>query len=135
MGPVVLDTSVVVAFSNPLDAHHEHAFAEITARRKMSQQLKVSVVTIAELHSLAGPGRKARIAQVGQFIDALGEGAVVGVDHRIAELAGAQRARRPSLQLADSLIKATADSIDGQLLTADRRLAKLSGVNLLGENR
>lgn len=93
------------------------------------------MVTIAELHSLGGAGRKARLEQVSQFVDALGESAVLEVDRKTAELAGAQRAKRPSLQLADSLIKATADRIGGELLTADRRLAKLSGVKLLGARR
>lgn len=134
MGPVVLDTSVVVAAIDPADAHHRDAAAEITALRG-NRELRISTISIAELNSIKGPNRRARLERIARFVDALGADSVVGIDRQTAELAGGARAQRPSLRLPDALIKATADRIGGELLTADRRLAKLDGVSLLGTHR
>jgi predicted nucleic acid-binding protein len=130
--PVVLDTSVVIAALNSSDAHHRDAVEAITARRIAKQPLRISTVSIAELHSIRGAGRKDRLASITRFIDSLGSEAVVGVDRAAAESAGASRASRPSLGVADAMIRATAGQIGAELLTADRGLAKLDGVTLLG---
>lgn len=122
----------MIAALNSVDAHHSQAVAEITARRHARQPLRISTVSIAELHSIKGSGRKARLTSANRFVDSLGIDAVVGVDRAAAEIAGAARASRPSLKLADALIKATADQIGAELLTADRQLAKLDGVTLIG---
>jgi len=132
VGPVVLDTSVVIAALEVTDAHHRDAVAEITARRLARQPIKISTVTIAELHSVNRPGRAAWLSFVSRFVDSLGLDAVVDVDRPNAEVAGAARAKKPSLKLPDALIKGTADHIGGELLTTDRRLAKLEGVTLIG---
>jgi predicted nucleic acid-binding protein len=131
MGPVVLDTSVVIAVMDPSDRHHSAAVAEVTARRDEWQAMKLSSISVAELCSLKGPGRKQRLEWVDRFIGSLGADAVVSVDRHTAELAGAVRANRPSLRLPDALISATAQQIGAELLTADRRLARLDGVKLL----
>jgi predicted nucleic acid-binding protein len=122
----------VIAALNVTDVHHRDAVEAVTARRLARQPLKISTVSIAELHSITGPGRKGRLSSVERFLDSLGASAVVQVDRPTAEIAGDARARRPSLQLADALIKATADRLGAELLTADRRLAKLDGVTLIG---
>jgi predicted nucleic acid-binding protein len=132
MGPIVLDTSVVVAALNPDDAHHRSAVAELTARRVARQPIKISTVVIAELHSVKRPRQAAWLAWIDRFVDSLGADAVISVDRPTAELAGAARAKKPSLKLPDALIKATADQLGGELLTADRKLAKLDGVTLIG---
>lgn len=132
MGPVVLDTSVVIAALEVTDAHHRDAVAEITARRLARQPIKISTVTIAELHSVRKPGRAAWLSFVNRFVDSLGLNAVVDANRPTAELAGATRSKKPSLKLPDALIKGTADHIGAELLTTDRRLAKLSGVTLIG---
>ncbi|MGK2878579.1 MAG: type II toxin-antitoxin system VapC family toxin [Solirubrobacterales bacterium] len=132
MGPVVLDTSVVIAALNGTDVHHRDAVVEITARRLARRPLRISTVSIAELHSIRGAGRKGRLSSVERFLNSLGVDAVVGVDRPTAEIAGDARARRPSLQLADALIRATAERLGAELLTADRRLAEFDGVTLIG---
>lgn len=135
MGPVVLDTSVVVAFLNPQDERHRAAAAEITSRREAGQAMRVSAITVAELASISGPGRKSRVEIADRLVDALGPDGVISIDRRVAQLAGDTCAKRPSLKLADALIKASADSVGGELLTADRKLASLGGVQLLGSRR
>lgn len=132
MEPVLLDTSVVIAALSSIDVHHEKAIAAIVARRETRQPIRVSTVSIAELHSIRGTGRKAQLSAVRRFVDSLGVDGVVGLDRQTAETAGEARSRRPSLRLADSMIKATADHIGAELLTADRQLAKLDGVTLIG---
>lgn len=132
MGPVVLDTSVVIAVTSPSDPHHRDAAQEFASLRKAGREFRLSTISIAELHSFKGPGRKGRIETANRFVDTLGASAVVDVDRAIAERAGSVRKSRPALHLADALIKATADHIGGELLTADRRLARLEGVKLLG---
>lgn len=131
MGPVVLDTSVVIAAMDPADKHHSAAVAEVTLRREVRQEMKLSAVSVAELHSLKGPGRKQRLVWIDRFVGSLGADAVISIDRHTAELAGAARADRPSLRLADALINATALQIGGELITADRKLARLEGVTLL----
>lgn len=131
MGPVVLDTSVVIAAMDPSDRHHQAAVSEITSRREDWQEMKLSTISVAELCSLRGSGRKQRLEWIDRFIASLGADAVVSVDRQTAELAGAARASRPSLRLADALISSTAQQIGGELLTADRKLARLDGVKLL----
>lgn len=131
MGPVVLDTSVLSAAFDPSDAHHSGAVAAITERRLARQPIRISAVSVAEFHSVRGSGRDARIAWLERFVESLGATAIAAVDRRTAEIAGELRARRPSVKLPDALIKATADLLGGELLTADRKLSKLDGVILL----
>lgn len=123
---------MVIAALSTIDVLHEKAIAAIVARRETRQSIRISTVSIAELHSIRGVGRNAQLASVRRFVDSLGVDGVVDVDRQTAETAGEARSRRPSLRLADSMIKATADRIGAELLTADRQLAKLNGVTLLG---
>jgi predicted nucleic acid-binding protein len=122
----------VIAAIDPADLHHPEAVAKITASREARRAIKISAVSVAELASIKGSGRKARLEWTSRFIEALGDEGVIDLDRATAEAAGAIRNRRSSLQLADALIKASADSVSGELLTADRRLAKLDGVTLIG---
>lgn len=135
MGQVVLDTSVVIAVTDRADAHHDAAAAELKLRRRSRDEIRISSISIAELHSLAGPGRRARIGVTNRFVDALGDQATLEIDRLTAELAGSLRAARPSLKLADALIKASAQQIGAELLTADRALARLDGVRFVGTGR
>lgn len=132
MGPVVLDTSILSAVVDPSDAHHEAAAAELIACHTARRPIRVSAITVAEFHSVKGPARQARLEWAERFIESIGPDGVVSVDRRAAELAGELRARRPSVKLLDALIKGSADRIGGELITADRRLARLDGVRYVG---
>lgn len=131
MGAVVLDTSVVSAAIDPADAHHEAAVSTISARRAAGDPIRLSAISVAELRAVKGPRHKERTAWVTRFLDLLGVDAVISVDRETAEIAGDLRATRPSVRLPDALIKASADRIGAELLTADRKLARLDGATLL----
>lgn len=132
MGAVVLDTSVVSAAFDREDVHHAEAVSAIRSQRQAGEPIMISAVSVAELRALKGPSRKLRNKWIDQMLDSLGEDAVVAVDRTTAELAGDMRASRPSLKLPDALISACSRRAGAELLTADRRLARLDGARLLG---
>jgi len=136
MGPVVLDTSVVIAAIEARDAHHAECANALTDLRKRAVPMRLAAITVAELFAMRGEGRAARLEKVRAFIGPLGEGAVVPMDRAMAERAGELRASRRRIGLADAVIKATAEQIDADsVLTTDRDLARLDGVTFVGSAR
>lgn len=133
MGPVILDSSVMIAWLNPDDAHHARATQRLTELSAAGHRFAVSAVGYSELMSNKRADRRAAIREV---VDALGADAVIPVDREIAERAGELRARRPSLRTPDALIAATAAVRgSGDLLTADRAMSRLEGAEYLGGRR
>lgn len=133
MGPFVLDTGVVIALLDSTDAHHRQSVLAVQELRSRRAELKVSVVTVAELRSGVRGTREARLGEIDTFITALGEQPVVPVDLEIVERAGDLRSSRKSLGLADAIVASTAKAIGSAgLLTTDKSLARIDGARYVG---
>lgn len=130
MGPIVLDSSVMIAWLNPGDPHHQQVTARLLELESEGNRFAVSAVGYAELMSNRSKRWRDSMREV---VSALGPDGVIAVDREIAEQAGALRARRPSLRTPDALIAATAAvKGSGALLTADRAMARVDGAELVG---
>lgn len=124
MGPVVLDSSVVIALLNRDDAHSANATRVVSEYIRESREFRISAITLTELG--AGRARNAqRMAVLDGYVRTLGSRGVIPVDEEIARAAGLLRARRKSIRTPDSLVAATAEICSADvLLTADRALAR-----------
>jgi predicted nucleic acid-binding protein len=121
---VVLDASVVIAFLDASDTHHQAAVAALTSVG--SEELVLPASAYSEV--LVGPARRGRdvLAVVREFVTDLAL-RVAPLDSAIAERAAALRAAHRSLRLPDALVLATADTSNAaSVLTADRSWAKIS---------
>jgi predicted nucleic acid-binding protein len=115
---VVLDASVVIAFLDSNDGHHEAAFAAIAGAR--DDELVLPASAYAEV--LVGPYRHGRAAvrKTEDFITELGM-RIEPLTRDIARRAAASRAKVPTLRLPDALVLATGQGLAGAtILTADR---------------
>ena len=124
MAIVVLDASVVIAFLDGSDSHHEAAVAALI--RAESDDLVLPASAYAEM--LVGPARRgnAAIAVARQFVLDLALRVEPTTD-RVAERAAILRALHPTLKLPDALVLATGDVLDAsRVLTADRSWSRVS---------
>lgn len=118
-----LDASVIIGFLDPADAHHSRAarlVAELLATR---DELITSAAAYAEV--LVEPSRSGLTAVVDGFLDDARVG-VVAIDRDCARAAAGLRARHATLRLPDALSLANALLHDAELVTFDRRLARLA---------
>lgn len=130
MGSVLIDTGIVIASLDRLDAHHQAAMDAVEPYRLADAQFLMSTVTLAEL---LVDREKKRLETIRGFAESLGPNAVVHVDARIADRAGALRSRRKSWRLPDALIAATADVYEVDvMLTTDRKLSGHERGKLVG---
>lgn len=122
MALLVLDSSIVIAWFDSGDALHERVLKVLD--RSRSDDLVVPASVYAE--SLVGPSRKGDDA-VRLFDEALAAlpARVEPMSVPIARRAAALRARHERLRLADALVLATAEDLDGTVLTADRVWSRL----------
>lgn len=120
---LILDASVVIAFLDASDEHHERATEAIAASRLDEHILPASAYSEILVHAY-GAGRAA-VAEIERFIS---EAAIQirPIDAAIARQAALLRATHSSLRLPDALVLATGDALDGIVLTADRAWAKVS---------
>jgi predicted nucleic acid-binding protein len=121
---VVLDTSVVIAFREPADAHHAAAVAAFG--RHQADALVLPASAYAE--ALVGPHRRgpAAVASFDRFVADLAL-RVEPLTPEIARRAAALRRRHAALRLPDALVLGTGEVLDvGVVLTADAAWAKLS---------
>ena len=121
---VVLDTSVVIAFREPADAHHAAAVAAFG--RHQADELVLPASAYAE--ALVGPCRRgpAAVTSFDRFVADLAL-RLEPLTPEIARRAAHLRGRSAALRLPDALILATGDVLDaGVVLTADAAWAKLS---------
>lgn len=128
---VVLDTSVVIAFREPADAHHARAVAAFT--RHQGEELVLPASAYAE--ALVGPSRRgpAAIASFDRFISDLAA-RIEPLTREIARQAARLRSRHVSLRPPDALILATGDVLDADLvLTADAAWPKAAGESASSE--
>lgn len=124
MAVVVIDASVIIAFLNPHDAHHQAAIAALT--RKRIADLVLPATDYAEI--LVGPHRrgKAAVFKVEAFVSDFGM-QVEPIDTDIARRAAILRNRHKGLQLPDNHVRATGDiSGASAVLTADTRWSRIS---------
>jgi len=124
MAVVVIDTSVIIAFLSPHDAHHKGAIAALA--RKRTADLVLPATVYAEI--LVGPHRrgKAAVSKVEAFVSDFGM-QVESIDTDIARRAAILRSRHKGLKLPDALVLATGDILGASaVLTADTSWSKLS---------
>jgi predicted nucleic acid-binding protein len=121
---VVLDASVVIAFLDARDAHHEAAVAALRTHR--SDEMVVPASAYAEI--LVGPLRHGveAVTRVQQFVGSLAI-RIEPLSAEIARRAAEFRARHTFLRLPDALVIATADHLDATaVLTGDRAWSRVS---------
>ena len=118
MGPVALDTNVVLGFLDPDDAHHARA---TEAMREFRDAPKV-LPAIAYAESLVHAVAEGRDEGVERFIR-LGGVDVVPLDRSTARYAAELRARFGTINIADAAVLATAVQRGAFLLTFDAQLA------------
>ena len=117
MARVVLDSSVVIALTNPSDLHHE---AAVVATSAVNQYL-LSVISVSE--ALVTPHRISRSAflKVEKFIhSAFSE--IIPITTSISGEIASIRALT-NLKLPDAIISATATREKAVLWTFDKKLA------------
>lgn len=117
MARVVLDSSVVIALTNPADLHHEAAVVATSA----SNQYLLSVISVSE--ALVTPHRISRSAflKVEKFIhSAFSE--IIPITASISGEIASIRAVT-NLKLPDAIISATATREKAVLWTFDKKLA------------
>ena len=114
---VLLDTSVLIAFLDSKDEHHDVASAALDSE---SNTYEISVITFMEM--LVWPARKS-VREVDRVKKILRDfaSAIHPVDEEIAELAAMARGKS---RAADALISATASAMGTGLWTLDQDLAK-----------
>lgn len=114
---VLLDTSVLVAFFDSTDEHHDVAAAALNSD---SDTFEISVISLMEV--LVWPARKS-VREVDRVKKTLRDfaSAIHPVDEEIAALAAMARGK---LRAADALISATALARGTGLWTLDQDLAK-----------
>ena len=114
---VLLDTSVLVAFFDSTDEHHDVAAAALNSD---SDTFEISVISLMEV--LVWPARKS-VREVDRVKKTLRDfaSAIHPVDEEIAALAAMARGK---LRAADALISATALARGTGLGTLDQDLAK-----------
>ena len=114
---VLLDTSVLIAFLNSNDEHHEVAAAALDSE---SNTYEISVISFMEV--LVRPAKKSgREAERVQTLVRKAVAAIHPVDEEIAALAAVARVKS---RAADALISATASAKGTGLWTLDQNLAK-----------
>jgi predicted nucleic acid-binding protein len=121
---VVLDASVVIAFLDAADRHHQAAVGALA--RMQSEELVLPASAYAEI--LVGPATRGReaVAAVREFMADLAI-RVEPISADIAERAAGLRALHRGLKLPDALVIATGDVIEAMsVLTADRSWSRLS---------
>lgn len=117
MALLVLDSSIVIAWFDSGDALHGRALTALERTRADERVVPASVYA----ESLVAPSRRGDEA-VRLFDEALAAlpARVEPITAAIARRATALRARHGRLLLADALVLATAEDLDGHVLTADR---------------
>ena len=122
---VLLDTSVLIAFFDSKDEHHEVAVAALDSD---SDTFELSVISFMEM--LVWPAKKSvrEVERVKSMVRKV-VAAIHPVDEEIAELAAIARGKS---RAADALISATASAKGTGLWTLDQDLAKAhKGARLL----
>jgi PIN domain nuclease of toxin-antitoxin system len=120
---LVLDASVLIAYFNPLDAHHASAVARL--RRASGDECIVIASALAEI--LVHPYRVGpeAVSEVEAALAAL-RMVVLPIDASLARRAAELRASNTRLRLGDALVIAAGDALDAEVVTADASWSRIS---------
>lgn len=124
---ILLDASVLIAFLDSADVHHDRAMTLLLT--EADEDLASSVLTLAEV--LVGPVRTGRDPQV---VDAIRDLAIRAIALPDEPLDLAALCARTGLRMPDCCVLLAAVSSGGRLATFDARLAKAAvqeGVRLV----
>ena len=124
MGALILDASVLIGLLDTAEAHHDRSIDDVEAADREGQQLLLPASAYSE--TLVAFARAGRLDDAREAIIAMGI-TVVPLTDTIAEQAAELRAGRERLRLPDAIVLATAEELDGRLLSYDRRLSRLAG--------
>jgi len=123
VGALILDASVLIALLDSEDSHHEAAVEAVERDDLAAREL----ITPASAYSAAvvAFARADRLDEARNAIAGMGI-SVTPMTTEIAERAASLRAQHETLRLPDAIVLATALDLEGELMTYDHRLAKLS---------
>ncbi|TAN32886.1 type II toxin-antitoxin system VapC family toxin [bacterium] len=121
MGPVVVDTSVVLGVLDPQDAHHVASVRSLRLARSRQHRILLPASAFAEV--LVGASRLGAdaVRTTEAFVDSIVD-IVHPIDREVARAAAALRAGHKALRLPDALVLAVGRVTDASsILTADAR--------------
>ena len=124
MAALILEASVLIGLLDSEDAHHERSVDAIEAADRAARQLLVPASAYSE--ALVAFARARRMDDAREAIAAMGI-AVTPLTEAIAERSAELRATHARLRLPDAIVLATANALEGELLSYDHRLAQLAG--------
>lgn len=126
MGEIaVLDTNIVLAALDPEDAHHQDSRIAIRQYRAHRAELVIPASVFSEALVSTSRYSAAAVAKTEAFIDALVDD-VLPIDRAIARVAAKIRADHRSVRLPDAFVVAAGEVLHATVLTADRRLGRIS---------
>jgi predicted nucleic acid-binding protein len=120
---LILDASVLIGLLDTADGHHARAIDDVEAADQDGRQLLLPASAYSE--TLVAFARGRRLGEARRAIAAMGI-RVVSLTDTIAERAAELRARHTRLRLPDAIVLATAQELDGSLLSYDRKLSQLA---------
>ena len=124
MEALILDASVLIGLLDSADSHHDRAIDDVEGADREGRQLLLPASAYSE--TLVAFARARRLEEARRAITAMGI-TIVSLTDTIAERAAELRARHSRLRLPDAIVLATAQELDGSLLSYDRRLSQLAG--------
>ena len=121
MARVILDSGILIALFNDLDAHNKSVVSAVTA--EPNNLYFISAISFAEslIHAFQNNDSEEAKENILRVIDD-----VIDVDTEIAVMAAAIRAKKISLLLPDAFISATAQVHGLTLWTTDKGLASVT---------
>ncbi len=123
MEPLILDASVLIGLLDTADAHHAQAIQDTEAADQASRPLLVPASAYSE--ALVAFARANRIKDAREAVTAMGL-TITPLTATIAEHAAELRARHKRLRLPDAIVLASAHELNGDLLSYDHNLVRLT---------
>jgi toxin FitB len=123
VGALILDASVLIGLLDREDPHHNRAVDEVEAANGAERELMAPASASSE--ALVAFARVDRLADASEAIGAMGL-TVAPLSARIAQDAAMLRASQSSLRLPDAIVLATANVLEGELLTYDEKLERVA---------
>jgi predicted nucleic acid-binding protein len=121
---LILDASVLIGLLDTADAHHNRAIEDTEAADGAERELLTPASAYSE--ALVAFARASRLGDAREALAAMGI-AVAPLTATMAERAAELRAQHEGLRLPDAIVLACARELDCELLSYDRRLARLAG--------
>ena len=122
MGEVVIDSSILLGFLDPDDAHHRSAIRAVAAAVDAGDDVVIPASVLAEvLVGAARQGPAVRDEAERRLLDAVDR--LHPIDRDVAVHAADVRASHRTVRLPDALVIATGRALDARVLTGDKRWA------------